>query len=332
MAVAKMLRWSPRQEQAESSRLVWAFVMSMVLHLLIFGGYYTGKKYNIWQNLRLPAWLEPVEKLAEMLKKKPNPPPQQPQEIPLMFVDVSPAQATAEPPKDAKFYSDKNSQAANIQAAQDADIPKLTGKQTEIVKTENVPVEKFAPLQPSKPAQPVQQEQTEMKAKPTMAPGDLTLAKPDENPNKGEGEAPHQRPMRLSQVQTKPQDNRLPGEQMKQEGGVRRHLEIASLDAKSTPYGDYDRALVDAIAQCWYGLLNEQEYASDYRGKVVLQFHLHADGRISDVTVTENTAGTVPSYICQTAVDKPNPYAQFPADMRRFFGETRSLQFTFYYN
>ena len=327
-----MLRWSERDARADSSRLAWAFVISMLLHLLIFGGYYTGKKYNVWQNLHWPAWLQPVEKLAELLKKKPPPSPQPPQEIPLMFVDVSPAQATAEPPKDAKFYSDKNSQAANVQADQDTGVPKITGKQTEIVKTEDIPIEKFAPLQPSKPAQPAQQEQTELKAKPTLAPGDLTLAKPELNPKKDEGDAPRPRPRRLAEVQTRPQDNRLPGEMMKQEGGVKHRLEIASLDAKVTPFGAYDAALVEAIAQCWYGLLSAQEYASDYRGKVVLQFHLHSDGRVSDVKVTENTAGTVPGYICQTAIDKPNPYAQFPPDMRRLVGETRSIQFTFYYN
>jgi hypothetical protein len=332
MAVSKMLRWSEQDGQADSSRLVWAFVVSMLLHLFIFGGYYTGKKYNIWQNLHWPSWLQPIERLAEMLKKKPPPQPQQPQDIPLMFVNTSPAQATPEPPKDANFYSDKNTQAANVNADQDTGVPKITGKQTEIVKTEDVPIEKFAPLQPSKPAQPTQQEQTEVKAKPTLAPGDLTLAKPDPNPKKDEGEAPRPRPRRLAEVQTKPQDNRLPGEMMKQEGGVKRHLEIASLDAKATPFGAYDAALVEAIAQCWYGLLSAQEYASDYRGRVVLQFHLHADGRVSDVTVTENTAGTVPGYICQTAIDKPNPYAQFPPDMRRLVGETRSIQFTFYYN
>ena len=332
MAVAKMQRWSSPQDQANSSRLVWAFVVSIALHLLIFGGYYTGKRYNIWQNLRLPSWLQPVEKLAEMLKKKPTQPPQQPQEVPLMFVDVSPAQATPEPPKDAKFYSDKNSQAANPEPNRDTDIPKITGKQTEIVKTEDVPLEKFTALKPSPPAQPVQEEQAELKPKTTLEPGDLTLAKPDEKPKKGEGEEPRERPRRLAEVQKKAQDNQLPGEKMKQEGGVLRHSFDSSLDVKSSITGDYDKRLIDSIAECWYGLLRAQEYASDYRGKVVLQFHLHSDGRITDMSVTENTAGTVPGYICQTAVDKPNPFPHFPADMRRVVGETRSITFTFYYN
>src|SRR5262249_7344097 len=158
---------------------------------------------------------------------------------------------------------------------QEADIPKITGKQTEIVKTEDVPLEKFTPLKPSPPAQPAQEEQPEKKPKPTLPQGDITLAKPDENPKKDEGDEAHSKPRRLAEVQKKAQDNRLPGEKMKQEGGVRRHLEIASLDAKATAFGDYDKTLIDMIADCWYGLLRAQEYASDYRGKVVLQFHLH---------------------------------------------------------
>ena len=68
-----------------------------------------------------------------------------------MFVNVSPAQATAEPPKDAKFYSDKNSRAANPDADKITDIPKIDGKQTEFVKTEDIPRKKFTPLQPSPP-------------------------------------------------------------------------------------------------------------------------------------------------------------------------------------
>jgi len=33
-------------EQAEFSRLAWAFAISLALHLLIYGGYHTGQKYH----------------------------------------------------------------------------------------------------------------------------------------------------------------------------------------------------------------------------------------------------------------------------------------------
>src|SRR6266568_8723816 len=99
MSVAGVSPDSWRQEQVESSRLAWAFAISMALHLLIFGGYETGKKLNWWENMRWPAWLTPVKHLVEALRPKPPPPVQQQREIPLMFVDVDPALASVEPPK-----------------------------------------------------------------------------------------------------------------------------------------------------------------------------------------------------------------------------------------
>jgi hypothetical protein len=89
--------------------------------------------------------------------------------------------------------------------------------------------------------------------------------------------------------------------------------------------------LIDAIRQCWYDLLDNQKYAADYSGKVVLQFELHSDGRITDLKVAGNSAGEIPGWLCETAVDKPSPYAPFPPDMRRSIGETRHIQFTFFY-
>jgi hypothetical protein len=127
------------------------------------------------------------------------------------------------------------------------------------------------------------------------------------------------------------QDNRLPGEKIKQEGGVSRRNEIASLDTKATPFGAYDAALVDAISHRWWALLDERTYASDSRGKVVLQFHLHYDGRITEMNMADNTAGEVLGFICQKAVLDNAPYAAWPSDMRRTLGDIRSIQFTFYY-
>src|ERR1035437_2323902 len=150
MSIAGTPRWSLRLERAEVSRLAWAFALSLAFHLLVFGTYQTGKKFNLWQNLHWPAWLHAPKILQEAFKKKESqpPPPQRP-ELPLIFVNVNPAQATTEAPKDAKFYSDKNSRAANPEPDKITETPKIDGKQTEVVKTEEVPREKFAPLQPS---------------------------------------------------------------------------------------------------------------------------------------------------------------------------------------
>jgi hypothetical protein len=177
--------------------------------------------------------------------------------------------------------------------------------------------------------------QPEAKPKPASTPGDLTLAKAAPTPRKEEGdanEAKLSRPRTVKEALARLQQNHLPGEKILQEGGVSRRHEMASLDTKATPFGAYDAALVDAIAQHWYSLLDQREYASDSRGKVVVRFSLHHDGRVTDMGEAENTAGEVLGLICQKAVLDNAPFAAWPSDMRRTLGDVRHIQFTFYYN
>jgi len=275
--------------------------------------------------------------LTEILKKKQEvQPAQRPEEIPLVFVEVSPAQATPEPPKQAKFYSNKNSQAANKEPDKDTETPKFEGKHPELAKTEDVPREQFVPLQPSPPPPPPKPEpkpqEAEIKPAPTQKPGDLTMAKPDPIPKKDEGQEKLPRPRTVQEAKARLEANQLPGQKMKQDGGVVRNLKMDSLDAKATPFGDYDYRLVRAIQSYWYHALDEQNYAADYRGKVVIRFHLHYDGNVTEVSVVESTAGPIPSYLCERAIEKPKPFARFPAEMRSAVGDIRSIQFTFFYD
>lgn len=335
MSAVGLSRWSLRLEQAEVKRLAWAIALSLAAHLLIFGTYQAGKRLHWWEDWRWPTWVKSPPLLTQVLKK---PQPVQPaadltQQIPLMFVDVDPA--AADPPKDAKYYSDKNSIAANPSVDKESDTPKIDGKQEHVVRTEDVPREKPAPLQPAPVLQQVQkalEDQTELIPKPTMTPGDLALGNPEPLPNTGEGKDELKRPRTIKEALARKNPSRLAGEKLKQEGGVRRHLEISSLDAKATLFGSYDRALIEAISQKWYSLLDERGYASDSRGRVILQFQLHHDGRITDMKVAENTSGEMLGLICQQAVLWPAPFAPWPLEMRRALGDTRSIQFTFYYN
>jgi outer membrane biosynthesis protein TonB len=332
---------SMRQERAEFNRLVWAMILSLALHLTCVGIYQGGKRFGWWDNWQFPPWMQ-IPLLSELLDKKNTPQATQlpPTDIPLVFLDVSPDQATPEPPKDAKFYSDKNSIAANPQADQESETPKITGTQTDVPKTQDVPREKeFTALQPSLPQeQPAPHEQEEQKPKPVDLPGDLTMAKPEQNakpeeqPRKEEGQEIPTRPRTIKEALARKKLQSIPGEKMKPDGGVKRRLELSSFDAKATPFGAYDAAMVEAISQRWYSLLDERSYASDSRGKVVLQFVLHQDGRISDMNVAENSSTEMLSIICQKAVRDPEPYAAWPAEMRRTMGEIRRIQFTFYYN
>ena len=320
---------SLRPGRFEYKRLVWALVISLVFHLLCFGGYEFGRTI-------LPVWMQRVKflaALAEQLKKKPVPPPQQPTEVPLVFVDVNPAAATPDPPKDAKYYSSQNSKAANPDVA-DTDTVKIDGRQTVVTKAEDIP-RTPAPLRPNVPqtdAQKGREEQQPEREKPKPAVGDLAMAKPVPKLQPDTGTAEQTRPRTILEAKMREaQRNQVSGQKMKQEGGVRRRLDISSFDAKATPFGAYDQALVDAIQQRWSDLLDSRQFALDRTGRVVVEFTLNYDGRVSDVEIVETTVGDTLAYVCRLAITDPAPYPKWSSDMRRQFGDTRPVRFTFNY-
>jgi hypothetical protein len=249
------------------------------------------------------------------MKIVPAPAPQNNQEQ-LIFVEV--AQPATEAPPNTKYYSSQNSRAAGPTKG-DKDIPQLNGKQTEVVKTETVPRPDFNKLQPATPA-------PQPKSSPATRPGDLTLGKAENS------QPPEQsRPRTVSKALAQ-QAHRLPGQQMKQEGGTRRPELVSSLDVKASPFGDYDSKFIEAVTQRWYDLLDSRQFAMDRSGKVTLQFHLNYDGSIVDMKVLGNTVGDVLGYVCQKAVTDPAPFAPWPGEMRRIIGENyREITFTFYY-
>lgn len=309
---------SLRPNRFETKRLAWALALSLAAHFLVWGGYELGKRTGLWQRLHWPARLH--------LAQKRSLPPVQESE-PTMFLDVDPDQATPDAPKDAKYYSSKNSRAANPDADHDSNQPKLTGKQTDVPKTKDVPRTQNTKPQPESEPQP-QKETQPAQPKPTAQPGDMKLAKLDTSPEKNDSTP--ERPRTLKQALAQ-RSNLFPSMQMQQDGGTRRQALVPSLDAKATPFGDYDRRFIDAVTQRWYDLLDSQKFAQDRSGKVTLRFHLNYDGTISNIEVLENTVGDLLGYVCQEAVTDPT-FEPWPSDMRRMVGANfREIVFTFYY-
>ena len=91
-------------------------------------------------------------------------------------------------------------------------------------------------------------------------------------------------------------------------------------------------ALIAAVQQRWYDLLDSTRFAQR-SGKVILEFRLFYDGRITDIKVDGNEVGEMLGLLCQRAIIDPSPFPQWPSDMRRAIGKNyRDVQFTFYYN
>ncbi len=339
------------RRQVAANRIAAALCFSLLFHLAAWGGLQVRKKMG-WDRLPIPAWLkvfqftQPITKaMTKPVEIKKTPVPDKP-EIPLVFVEVDPTQVAPAPPKDAKFYSSANSVAANPDTRLDTDKPKIEGKQEKIIKTIDVLRPQPQPLQPAQntgkesPPQPEKKE-AQPRPKESPKPGDLAMAKPvetlkpsDSKTDTKAAEAAEKtlpKPRTLAEAKARLQNSGLVGEKMKMDGGVKNlRLDSSSLDVRATPFGAYDAKMIHAIQKRWDDLLGNGTFPN---GKLVLEFRLHHDGRISEMHVVESEVGELYSLFCQRAVLDPAKYEPWPSDMRRLIGaDFREVRFTFYYN
>lgn len=136
------------------------------------------------------------------------------------------------------------------------------------------------------------------------------------------------RPRTIKEALARRAESGLVGEKMK-EGGVK-NLGVSALDVRGMSFGAYDAAIIQAIQQRWYSLLESRPTP---RGKVVVGFRMHFDGRVSNVNISETQVGETYSTMCQQAIQDPAPYPKWPSDMRRQLqADHRDVKFTFHYN
>ncbi len=169
--------------------LVVALCLSLSLHFLFYGIYRAGNAFGWWdvsvpflQNLlqKMNVAIVDPEKIAEALRQQQE---LAEQEMPMMFVDVMPDQASTEVPENAKYYGALNSQAANTDADASSDIPKIDGEQEQIVKTVDVAQNSIqTPVVPVPPAEEAVEEEQEV-----INPDELHPA-PAEQPEEKTGE------------------------------------------------------------------------------------------------------------------------------------------------
>jgi hypothetical protein len=320
--------------------LLRALIISLLIHLAVFGAWKWGGTEGWWRNFNFPAWMHLTPKLLKPMtgKKIALTPKPQPQPSQLVFVDVDPALAEAAPPKAPKFYSANNSVAANPNP-KDALVPEILGRQDKVIKTTPDTRLKPQPLQPSPPRKETANA-PEAKALPkkTYTPGDLVMARPDEKAQEKNGQSEsdtgaetqpqpiYERPRTIDEGKAK---HGMLGEKSQQKGGINKLKMDSSLDAIKTSFGDYDREFIDAVQTRWYQLL---ENRSPGTGKVVVEFRLHPDGRVTDLSMPQNEMSELFGLICMQAIREPAPYRPWPLEMRRDIPkEYRDVTFTFYY-
>jgi outer membrane biosynthesis protein TonB len=191
------------------------------------------------------------------------------------------------------------------------------------------PKPKTAPPAAPSPT-PVQVAKVTAPAPETAAPAlNPSTAKPAPPPEPGEADTKVSRPRTIKEALARRAESGLVGDKMKQDGGVK-NLGVSALDVRGMSFGAYDAAIIQAIQQRWYSLLESRPTP---RGKVVVEFRMHFDGRVTDVKVNDADVGELYSLFCQKAVQDPAPYPRWPSDMRRQLqADYRDVRFSFYYN
>lgn len=344
MTVAQLRAANPARQL-----LLKAVALSLAIHLAAFGGWKWGRTHIRWKPLAFPSWLQilPHDAHSAMARKlsQVQHPPQPP---PLIYVDVDPALAAPQPPANPKFYSTQNSLAANPEIRIRSDQPQISGTQEHVVQTV-APGARSVPLQPSPPVErspesptPETKETAASQAlpKPAFTIGEQVEAKPSPRAQEKAGtadsdngtgavtEPKRERPRTLADAR---EQAGAPGARMRQAGGVNRIMADSSVDAMRTVYGDYDRDFIDAVQQRWNELLKGRQ--DETAGKVVLEFNLHPDGRVTDMKMQfTDVSDPLLSFICQQAVLDPARYKPWPAEMRRMISDPRQIRFTFYYS
>ena len=326
-----------------------ALALSVLFHFVLISGMEVGHRAGFWKHSLLPQRgksrvEEEVAKAEELLKKQIEEALQVP-EAQLVFVEVDPSTAAPEPPKETKFYSAQNSIASNPDPA-DKNLPKIDGQQDKIVKTFDTLKPDPRPAQPkpaeAKPEQKAQPKVAESKAPP---PREVPKEEPKPTRNQDAGEtllardAPKAQPEQKAApsrprtvAEAKAQKGIIEGQKMRQDGGVKRRLNM-SMDVKATPFGSYDNAFIAAVQSSWFRQLEERQLFSNDAGKVVVEFRLNYDGRITGLRVVEAEVNEHLAWMCQRAVLDVDPFLKFPSDMRRLVkNDFREIRFTFYYN
>ncbi len=337
-------RGLPRFDPA-SQRLAVALALSLALHALLFGVWKTTPVVRTFVREVIQRTFPKIAQALQAMEAKPPPPKTTPPpvETPLIFVQVDPA-APTEAPKAPKFYSTADTTAANPNPRTPSDVPKIDGTQTKIVRLADNPKPVPKPLQPTpptpqpedkKPPEKHTEPKPETKPRPQTPIGDLAMVKPQPKPAVGTGaaetETPRQKPRTLKEAMQR--NPTLAGQKMAQDGGVQRRSHLAMVDAKGSPFGDYDAAFISAVEQRWFQLLENNQYMLDRQGKVVLDFRLHFDGRISNLETAQNSVGELLGLLCQKAILDPAPFPKWPKEMRQAVRDDfRDVRFTFYYD
>ena len=261
------------------------------------------------------------------------------------FMETDPNQATGEEPKDAKFYSERSTVAANPDnpTGKVGDTPYLDGKETRMMSTESVmpspapPAPVAAPPPPPKPIEPPKPVVEKPPEEPPKVLADEG-AKVVEEKKVAMLDKPVEPAMPVMPPEPAASPVMPPGSSREIAAAKSRvvavgvgRIGIAAFNVAGSPFGEYDKALIRAVQSRWYALIS-QNGLYERAGTVTLHFYILQDGSVQNMEFKENSAGEILGLFCQKAVVDSAPFASLPDNLRMLIGnDPREVSFTFYY-
>jgi len=102
----------------------------------------------------------------------------------------------------------------------------------------------------------------------------------------------------------------------------------ALINVKNAPFAAYDTALINTVQQRWLKLLAAT--GQEQKGTVTIKAQLTQDGRIINLTRTNNDVPEDLARLSERALLEPAPYAPWPDEMRKRIGsDVREIEFNF---
>ena len=332
----------------EKDNLVICLAISLALHLLAFvfvvvlgGSQFLADLFRI----KPPPEEEEAPRLV-LLQTKP-PPPQH-------FVETDASQESKQKPKQAPFYSERNTLAQDQSSRADQNRPEIKGRDKLSPATEDVVLSRSAPPSPPSSAKPPQKNKSESKptekAQPNPAQDDLakkqyallkphsveaTPAQPDDVPVEAQQAQPPEVPTPEQarappSASARPPVRSIPTQASSLTGGISRKG-VISFDTQESPAGYYDKILLQTITQRWYLLMGDR-----YRnqgGNVKVEFDLLSDGQVASVLVqSDDSVGPLLANMCRQAIVDSVPFRAFPQNLQLIWGDTRHIKITFQYS
>ena len=281
------------------------------------------------------------------------------------FMETDASQVTGEKPKNAKYYSDKSTVAANPHnpTRKEGETPYLEGKETRVMGTVDVPSQSGAAtppiVQPGSPGAPGKTAPPPSAPTPPQAQRKLQ-EQPKEVSPLGVKVVEEQQVAMAPKTAVQPEaaaSSEVPVPPAAAGGGGtpavvsepgvpgreiiarKAHLTavgvsrtgVAAFNVEESPFGAYDKKIFKAVQSRWYALI-DRFGMYERAGAVTVHFELLDDGQIRNMKVSDNTAGQILSLFCEKAIIESGPFEPLPDNLRALVGkEPREASFTFYY-